>query len=233
MTRKNIVFLTGAGISAESGLVTFRDKNGLWTNENWMNLAHVSALRNRTQECLDFYNWRRKNLLSVEPNHAHKVIAELELDHDVTVITQNVDDLHERARSSQVIHLHGELRKVCSSYDRTTCVQEYPLGTPIKVGDKASDGSQLRPYIVMFGESLEDIDEVVETIRRADIFVVIGTSLVVYPAAGLINFASNDIPKFVINPQEMPECIELGYRHLMTTASKGMDQFMDILNGIE
>ena len=141
MTRQHIVFLTGAGISVESGLSTFRGKDGMWTNEEWAYLASTDALYNDTQRCLDFYNWRRKQLSEVEPNDAHRMIAELEKEHDVTVITQNVDNLHERAGSSQVIHLHGELCKVCSMDNRTTCVKEYPLTTPIMVGDKADDGS--------------------------------------------------------------------------------------------
>ena len=155
MTRQHIVFLTGAGVSVESGLSTFRGKDGLWTNEEWAYLASTDALYNDTQKCLDFYNFRRKKLAEVEPNEAHRMIAELENDHQVTVITQNVDNLHERAGSSHVIHLHGELNKVCSIENRTTCVKEYPLTTPIKVGDKAEDGSQLRPYIVMFGEYID------------------------------------------------------------------------------
>ena len=149
MVRQHIVFLTGAGVSAESGLSTFRGKDGMWTNEEWVHLASTDALYNETQKCLDFYNWRRKQLSEVEPNEAHKMIAELEKEHKVTVITQNVDNLHERAGSTEVIHLHGELSKVCSMDNRTTCVKEYPLTTPIKVGDKAEDGSQLRPYIVI------------------------------------------------------------------------------------
>ena len=141
MTRQHIVFLTGAGISVESGLSTFRGKDGMWTNEEWAYLASTDALYNDTQRCLDFYNYRRKQLAEVEPNDAHRMIAELEKEHEVTVITQNVDNLHERAGSSQVIHLHGELSKVCSMDNRTTCVKEYPLTTPIMVGDKADDGN--------------------------------------------------------------------------------------------
>ena len=137
MTRQHIVFLTGAGVSAESGLSTFRGKDGMWTNG---------------------------------------MIAELEKEHEVTVITQNVDNLHERAGSTRVIHLHGELSKVCSMDNRTTCVKEYPLRTPIRVGDKAEDGSQLRPYIVMFGEYIDSMNVAVDIVSKADIFVVIGTS---------------------------------------------------------
>ena len=131
MNRQKIVFLTGAGISAESGLSTFRDKDGLWTNEEWARLARINALYNETQKCLDFYNFRRKQLAEVEPNDAHRMIVELEKEYEVIVITQNVDNLHERAGSTNVIHVHGELSKVCSLRDRTTCVKEYPLEIPI------------------------------------------------------------------------------------------------------
>jgi len=229
MIRQKIVFLTGAGISAECGLSTFRDKNGLWSNETWVKLATINSLENNTQECLDFYNWRRKQLASVEPNEAHQMIASLEARYDVTVITQNVDDLHERAGSSRVIHLHGELRKVCASKDRYNpeYVMDYPLTTPIRKGDKAGDGSQLRPYIVMFGESVDAILVCPDIIEEADIFVVIGTSLNVYPAAGLITYAHREIPKYVINPGEMPECIKLGYMHLPLPATEGMRVLVD------
>ena len=168
MTRQHIVFLTGAGISVESGLSTFRGKDGMWTNEEWAYLASTDALYNDTQRCLDFYNYRRKQLAEVEPNDAHRMIAELEKEHEVTVITQNVDNLHERAGSSQVIHLHGELSKVCSMDNRTTCVKEYPLTTPIMVGDKADDGSQLRPYIVMFGEYVDSMNVAIKYVSYAD-----------------------------------------------------------------
>ena len=200
MTRQHIVFLTGAGVSAESGLSTFRGKDGMWTNEEWVHLASTDALYNETRKCLDFYNWRRKKLAEVEPNDAHRMIAELEKEHEVTVITQNVDNLHERAGSTRVIHLHGELSKVCSMDNRTTCVKEYPLTTPIKVGDKAEE---------------------------ADIFVVIGTSLKVYPAAGFINYAHHEVPKFVIDPGEMEQCMHLGFTHFKTTATEGMKMLLE------
>ena len=210
MTRQHIVFLTGAGVSAESGLSTFRGKDGLWTNEEWAYLASTEALYNDTQRCLDFYNWRRKQLSEVEPNDAHRMIAELEKEHEVTVITQNVDNLHERAGSSHVIHLHGELSKVCSMNNRTTCVKEYPLTTPIRVGDKAEDGSQLRPYIVMFGEYVDSMNVAIDIVSKADIFVVIGTSL-----------------KFVIDPGEMEQCTHLGFTHFKTTATEGMKMLLE------
>ena len=144
--RQHIVFLTGAGVSAESGLETFRGENGMWTDQERVRLASASALYYDTEKCLDFYNALRKRIAEAEPNEAHRIIAGLEKDYEVTVITQNVDNLHERAGSTRVIHLHGELSKVCSSDNRTTCIKEYPLDIPILLGDQAEDGSQLRPY---------------------------------------------------------------------------------------
>ena len=148
--RQKIVVFTGAGISQASGIPTFRDTDGLWKKFDAKKLASVAGFEEDPQAVLDFYNARRKNLLEVQPNHAHRMLAELEKQHDVTIITQNVDDLHERAGSSRVIHLHGELKKVTSSRNRLNpdCVKEYPLDVPIRIGDKAADGSQLRPYIV-------------------------------------------------------------------------------------
>ncbi len=226
MTRQHIVFLTGAGISAESGLSTFRGKDGLWTNEESQYLASTGCLYNETQRCLDFYNMRRKHLSEVEPNDAHRLIAELEKEHEVTVITQNVDNLHERAGSTNVIHIHGELAKVYSMENRTTCVKEYPLTKPIKVGDLADDGAQLRPYIVMFGEYVDGMDDAIDIVRNADIFVVVGTSLQVYPAANFIHYAHQLIPKFVIDPGEMGQCEELGFTHFKTTATEGMKKLL-------
>ncbi len=227
MIRQHIVFLTGAGISSESGLSTFRGADGMWANEEWKYLASSEALYNDTQKSLDFYNQLRRKVAEAEPNAAHRMIAELEKEHEVTVITQNVDNLHERAGSTHVIHLHGELSKVCSMNNRTTCVKEYPLMTPIKIGDKAEDGSQLRPYVVMFGEYVDSRGVDTDYIRNADIFVVVGTSLKVYPAAGFIKIAHPEIPKFVIDLGEMDTCIQLGFTHFKTTATKGMEQLVD------
>ena len=228
MTRQHIVFLTGAGISAESGLSTFRGKDGLWTKEELQYFASTDCLYNETEKCLDFYNEMRLKLFEAEPNDAHRLIAALEKEHEVTVITQNVDNLHERAGSTKVIHLHGEMTKVCSSENRHDLryIREYPLTSPIKDGDDAGDGSQLRPYIVMFGEYVKGMDVAEEIIRYADIFVVVGTSLTVYPAANLIKYAHKEIPKFVIDPCDMLKCKELGYEHIKTTASEGMKQLI-------
>lgn len=220
----NIVVFSGAGISAESGIPTFRDSNGMWKNYDAMRLASVAGFAENPQAVLDFYNARRKNLLEVEPNDAHRFFAELEKWHDVTIVTQNVDNLHERAGSSHVIHLHGELTKVTSSRERSNpkYIVEYPLDVPIEIGDTAWDGSQLRPYIVWFGESLDTMDEAIECIRNAEIFIVVGTSLVVYPAAGLVDYAPNDIPKYLIDPREQNDRVPPDYMHIKATAVEGV-----------
>ena len=230
--RQNIVVLTGAGISKESGIPTFRDNNGMWKKYDARKLASVVGFEEDPQAVLDFYNARRKNLLEVQPNHAHKMLAELEKQHDVTIITQNVDDLHERAGSSRVIHLHGELKKVTSSLNRLNpdCIKDYPLDVPIRMGDKAADGSQLRPFIVWFGEYLgPEAEQAVVLVENADIFVVIGTSLVVYPAAGLVNYAHHDVPKFLIDPGDMQGRLPKGFRHIQKTAVEGVDILMEEL----
>ena len=224
MSRQHIVFLSGAGVSAESGLATFRGANGLWTNEEWQYLASTDGLYYDTEKSLEFYNWRRKQLSEVNPNKAHLLIAGLEKDHQVTVITQNVDDLHERAGSSHVIHLHGELTKVCSSKNRLdpNCIKDYPLTTPIKLGDDAGDGSQMRPFVVLFGELVPELKIAQEYISQADIFVVVGTSLAVYPAADLIRYAFKEVSRFVIDPNEIEACEALGFEHIQASASEGM-----------
>ena len=228
--RKKIVVLTGAGISKESGIPTFRDTNGLWKKFDAHKLASVAGFEENPQAVLDFYNARRKNLLEVHPNHAHRMLAELEKQHDVAIITQNVDDLHERAGSSRVIHLHGELTKVTSSIDRFNpdCIKEYPLDVPIRMGDKAADGSQLRPFIVWFGECLGmEAEQAIILVENADIIVVIGTSLVVYPAAGLVNYADPKVPKFLIDPGDMQGRLPEGFLHIQKTAVEGIDILMD------
>ena len=223
--RQNLVVFTGAGISAESGIPTFRDSNGLWGKYDAMKLASIEGFKENPQAVLDFYNARRKNLSEVEPNHAHRVLAELENQYDVTIVTQNVDNLHERAGSSRVIHLHGELSKVTSSRNKLSpdYIKEYPLDVPIRLGDKAADGSQLRPYIVWFGEYVDQMEVAEYWVRRADIFVVIGTSLVVYPAAGLVDYAPRGIPKFLIDPNEMQSGLPTGFQHIKSKAVEGID----------
>lgn len=177
--RQQIVVFTGAGISKESGLSTFRDNDGVWSKYNPDVVATPQGFEANPEESLQFYNERRLALAKAVPNHAHIVLANLAEKHDVTIITQNVDDLHERAGSKKVIHLHGELKKVTSSLNRLNkdCIKELPLDTPIRIGDLASDGSQLRPYVVMFGEYLSDMTDAIRIVKNADIFLVIGTSL--------------------------------------------------------
>jgi NAD-dependent deacetylase len=233
--RQHIVVLSGAGMSAESGLSTFRDKDGLWKQYDWKRLASAAGFYEDPEAVLEFYNMRRKRLLEVEPNHAHRLIAELEKWHDVTIITQNVDNLHERAGSSNVIHLHGELAKVTSSDDRNNpdCIKELPLDIPIRIGDKAADGSQLRPYIVWFGEFVSDFEKAVKIVREADIFLVIGTSLTVQPTASLVCNAHSEVPKFIINPGEAynpydDDLLE-GYVHIKEKASTGVETFIERL----
>lgn len=228
---KHLVVLTGAGISAESGLSTFRDSGGLWQQYDVMELASIQGYRSNRARVLEFYNARRKNLLTVEPNHAHRVLAELEKEYRVSIITQNVDDLHERAGSTNVLHLHGELKKVTGSMNPNDpeCIKELPLDKPIEVGDKAADGSQLRPFIVFFGEDVPNMSKAAKVVEEADIFVVIGTSLVVYPAANLIDHVPWDSPCFIIDPGEFNSSDIYGFEHIKTTAVAGIDILIEKL----
>ena len=196
MLKKKLVVLTGAGISAESGLKTFRDSDGLWEGYNVEDVATPRAWRKNPQLVLDFYNYRRKNVLDAQPNAAHMGLAELEKNYDVHIITQNIDDLHERAGSTNVVHLHGSIFKMRSEKDEEL---SYEIKGDIKIGDFAEDGAQLRPHIVWFEEPVPKIEEAIPIVRNADIFVVVGTSLVVYPAAGLVNYAAWEIPKYIID----------------------------------
>lgn len=196
MAKKKLVVLSGAGISAESGLRTFRDSDGLWEGYNVTDVATPRAWRKDPQLVLDFYNERRKNVAAAKPNEAHIGLAMLENDFDVTIITQNIDDLHERGGSSHILHLHGEIFKMRSERDESLV---YDIRDDMKLGDKGEDGQQLRPAIVWFEEPVPKIEEAVPLVLAADIFVVIGTSLVVYPAAGLVNYVRNGIPIFIID----------------------------------
>lgn len=203
---KNLVILTGAGMSAESGLSTFRDAGGLWDQYPVEKVATPEGYAADPELVINFYNLRRKQLLSVAPNRGHELIAELEKDFKVTVITQNIDNLHERAGSSHVVHLHGELTKVCSSKnpDDPRYIKELsPNEYEVKLGDKAGDGSQLRPFIVWFGEAVPEIESAIRYVEKADLFVVIGTSLNVYPAAGLLNYVPREVPLYLIDPKEV------------------------------
>ena len=194
---KHIVVLTGAGISAESGLKTFRDANGLWEGHDVMEVASPEGFLTNPELVLEFYNQRRKQLLMVKPNKAHKNLVDLEQDYKVTIITQNVDDLHERAGSSSVIHLHGELFKVRST-NNSNHVLEWK--TDLIIGDLDNNGHQLRPHIVWFGEAVPMIDKAIELCKTADILLIIGTSMQVYPAASLIHYAPENTPTYFIDP---------------------------------
>ncbi|OAB78881.1 SIR2 family NAD-dependent protein deacylase [Cochleicola gelatinilyticus] len=192
-----IVVLTGAGISAESGLKTFRDSNGLWEGHDVMEVATPEGFTNNPELVLDFYNKRRKQLIEVEPNRAHKALAELENEHDVTIITQNVDDLHERAGSSNVIHLHGELLKVRSTFDEKLILD---WREDLMVGDFCEHNHQLRPHIVWFGEAVPLMDHAIDVVGTADVLVIVGTSMQVYPAAGLLQYTKDETPVFFVDP---------------------------------
>jgi NAD-dependent deacetylase len=196
MGKKKLVILSGAGMSAESGLKTFRDSDGLWEGYDVTEVATPGAWRKNPQLVLDFYNMRRRNVLDAQPNAGHTGLAELENDFDVQIITQNIDDLHERAGSTKVLHLHGEIFKMRSEHNEELV---YDIRGDISLGDTAEDGSQLRPAIVWFEEPVPMIERAVPLVRTADIFLVIGTSLAVYPAAGLVNYAPWQIAKYIID----------------------------------
>lgn len=220
--KKKIVILSGAGISKESGIDTFRDKDGAWAKFNPDEVASIDGWNKNPEKVLAFYNARRRQLLEVEPNRAHELVAALEEWYDVTIITQNVDNLHERAGSSNVIHLHGELSKVCSSTDKEDpeCIEFRPLDEDIIIGDKAKDGSQLRPYIVWFGEPVPNMYYAANAMMEVDIFIVIGTSLLVSPA-NVLAVCSNAAKNIVIDPNDVnvPE----GFFHIKENATDGME----------
>ena len=228
--KKRLVILSGAGMSAESGISTFRDTNGLWNNYRVEDVATPEGFAENPQLVLDFYNQRRKELLTVEPNLGHYGLAELEKDFDIQIITQNVDNLHERAGSSKVLHLHGELMKSCSVRNLNKPYDISPDHAELKLGDKDSHGDQLRPFIVWFGEAVPMIEPAIQIVKSADIFVIIGTSLNVYPAAGLLNYVRNGQPIYLIDPNEVNT-----YRNdihvIRAGASKGVKQLMELLRG--
>ncbi|SEN83048.1 NAD-dependent deacetylase [Flavobacterium sp. CF108] len=196
--KKKLVVLTGAGISAESGIKTFRDSDGLWEGHNVMEVATPEGWNKNQELVLDFYNKRRQQLKEVQPNLGHQILAELEKDFDVYIITQNVDDLHERAGSTKVLHLHGELLKVRSTRNRDFILD---WTEDLLTGDLDENGHQLRPHIVWFGEEVPALEEAIDITETADYFAVIGTSLQVYPAAGLISYAPSTTPVFYIDPK--------------------------------
>lgn len=223
--KKHIVILTGAGMSAESGIKTFRDENGLWEGHDVMEVASPEGFKRNPELVLDFYNKRRKQLKEVEPNQAHKDIAALENKYEVTIITQNVDDLHERAGSTNVVHLHGELRKIRSSGNEKD-VKDWM--DDINVGDLCAKGHQLRPHIVWFGEAVPMIEKAVEICYTADILVIIGTSMQVYPAASLMDYVPSKTPIFYIDPK--PAIKNSGKVNVIPkTATEGLKELKDIL----
>ena len=229
MAKKKLVVLTGAGISAESGLKTFRDADGLWEGYDIEEVATATAWKRNPALVLEFYNYRRQNVREAVPNDAHYALASLENDFDVQIITQNIDDLHERAGSSNVVHLHGEILKMRSVQNDHLI---YPIEGSIQLGDKAEDGGQLRPHIVWFEEPVPMIDEAVRIVKTADIFMVVGTSLVVYPAAGLVNYAPWPIPKFIID-KKIPYTSSLyNLTEIEKNATEGMREAMQLLKDL-
>jgi len=226
-TKKKIVVLSGAGISAESGLSTFRDSGGLWEGYNINEVATPEGWSRNPDQVLDFYNLRRSQSCKAQPNRAHSGIAYLESKFDVQIVTQNVDDLHERGGSSKVLHLHGELTKVRSVKNENLVID---IGDrSMRMGDLASDGEQLRPHVVWFGEMVPMLEEAAKIVEQADILVVIGTSLVVYPAAGLINYAPISCRKYIIDPST-PELYSFdGWIHIKETATSGIAKLIEDL----
>jgi NAD-dependent deacetylase len=224
---KNIVVLTGAGISAESGLKTFRDADGLWEGHDIMEVASPEGFYNNPELVLDFYNQRRRQLLTVAPNKAHLNLKKLENEFNVHIITQNVDDLHERAESTNIIHLHGELLKVRSTKNSELI---YQWKNDLIVGDLCDEKSQLRPDIVWFGEDVPLLEKAAEITLKADILVIIGTSMQVYPAASLINYTKKNTPIYFIDPK--PSISESQYKNLTIikdVASNGTDRLLELL----
>ena len=232
--KKKLVVLTGAGVSAESGVSTFRDSDGLWEQHKVEDVASIEGWYRNPSLVLDFYNARRAQLAEVKPNAAHYAIAELEKDYDVTVITQNVDNLHECAGSVKLIHLHGELTKVrpenCfNEMDGFSEETVFDIGfDQIHIGDNAPNGAQLRPHIVWFGEAVPKINAAIDAVEAADIMLIVGTSLQVYPAASLYAYANAGIPIYIIDPKEVM-VRDARFVHIKEVATKGMEEFKNIL----
>ena len=224
--KKHLVVLTGAGISAESGIKTFRDSDGLWMGHDINDVATPGGFAKNPALVLDFYNQRRREVRKANPNLAHKGLADLEDNFEVTIITQNIDDLHERGGSKNVLHLHGEIFKMRSC---TNSTKIFNILNDISVGDFAEDGSQLRPHIVWFEEDVPMIETAVDVVRNADIFVVIGTSLQVYPAAGLIDLVKDEVPKYIIDKKIPPVHHLKNITILEGTASEGVERLKKLL----
>jgi len=226
MSKKKLVVLTGAGISAESGLKTFRDSDGLWEGYNIEEVATPGAWRRNPELVLEFYNYRRKNVAAAEPNLAHRILAELESDFHVHIITQNIDDLHERAGSTRVLHLHGEIFKMRSELNPELV---YDIRDNIVLGQLAEDGHQLRPHIVWFEEPVPLFEDAIEITRSADLFAVIGTSLVVYPAAGLVSYVPRGVPVFIIDKKIPYHQLGQAVSVIEKPATAGLVAFREIL----
>ncbi|MCD7710594.1 MAG: NAD-dependent deacylase [Porphyromonadaceae bacterium] len=229
--KKYLVVLTGAGMSAESGLAVFRGSNGLWSGYRIDDVATPEGWERDPQKVLDFYNARRRELLQVKPNDGHKGLASLESDFDVCIVTQNVDNLHEQAGSHRVIHLHGELMKVRSTCDENLIYEVTPEHMDTRIGDVCEKGSQLRPHIVWFGEAVPLIEAAIEEVEKADIFVVIGTSLNVYPAAGLLRYVRKGVPVYLIDPNPVNDMSGRVTHVIQKGASEGVKELSRILRG--
>ncbi len=230
MIKQQLVVLTGAGVSAESGLKTFRDNDGLWENFNIYEVATPRAFANNPQLVLEFYNMRRRDVALAQPNAAHYGLAALEDKFNVYIITQNIDDLHERAGSTQVMHLHGEIFKMRSEKNADLV---FDIAGDIQLGDLAPDGGQLRPHIVWFDEEVPMIEKAVEVMQTADVFVVIGTSLLVYPAASLVNYAPHSIPKFIVDKSIPYSNFLNNLTAIEKPAGEGVKELTTILNALQ
>ena len=226
--KKKLVVLTGAGMSAESGISTFRDSDGLWKKYRVEDVATPEGFAADPELVLNFYNQRRRELLNTKPNAGHIGLADLEQEFDVHIITQNIDNLHERAGSSHVIHLHGELLKACSIRDLNTTYDISPENPDLHIGDKDPHGVQLRPFIVWFGEAVPMIDPAIRLVEDCDIFVVIGTSLNVYPAAGLLNYVRHGQTIYLIDPKEV-KAYRNDIRFIRKGASEGVKELKELL----
>ena len=234
---KRIAVLTGAGVSAESGLGTYRDNGGLWDNYDPMEVASTEGWYSNPKKVLDFYNMERRNLMKAKPNAAHRLIASLEDKYKVDVITQNVDNLHERAGSTHVVHLHGEVTKVrpentYNDEDGFSEASVFDVGySEVNLGDKSPDGIQLRPHIVFFGEAVPKMVEAIDMVSRADIVLIVGTSLSVYPAAGLYRYAPSGAPVYIVDPASVP-VHDPRIRHIRKVATEGVEEFVGIVNSL-
>ncbi len=228
--KKRLVVLTGAGISAESGIRTFRDSDGMWEEYRVEDVATPEGFFRDPELVLNFYNRMRQDLKNHHPNFAHEALAQLENKYDVSIITQNIDDLHERAGSSEVLHLHGELLKARSIDDENLVVSLPSDSLDIALGDKAPDGAQLRPHIVWFGEPVPNIELAIQWVQKADLFLIIGTSLLVYPAAGLVRYVPSGIPIYLIDPKEVKLPVNTSVNVIQKVASEGMREFLKMVD---